>query len=1200
MHGTQLLPEQLTPEQIKLLAEAAELRPAIEAREKFYGFRRYMRPDMKWNWWVQVVCLELQQFYVDLMAGKRPKMALMAPPQHGKAQLKVVPVLATTGWTTHGQLKVGDRIFHPGGATTRVVALSEDVEIDYAVELSTGETVYCHGLHEWTVNDKRARRRGDHWKTLETQELMREGCLVGGERGKRGSRYRWALPKVEPLQGVPQQLPVAPYALGVWLGNGTWDQPVITQAIGDEAPIAEMQRLGYGVSTDQKHPTIDIRQFNFANYAGRRSLREELRSLGWSMPSNPKPGTQREPKRIPERYLIAPLLDRLELLAGLIDTDGYVYHKNGRVVFVTTDEQLKNGFCQLLATFGWHGAVDLTPPHKSSFGIEGVKDCYYIGFSPTLPIPCKLKRKQLQRVFDKPKPIVIRSITKSEKSYGTGRCITVDAPDGLYLVGHTLQPTHNSWAAQDFMAWVAGKNPDLKIIFSSYSEDLGTTSNANLQRLMKSEKYQRVFPETRIDVHGWACNQSLIEFVDRRGSFRNTTVDGPINGMELHLGVIDDPHKGRAEAMSKAVREKTWSWFVDDFGARFAANSGMLILMCLTGDTQVTMADGSWKPLQTLEVGDEVKAWTPDGLVNRHVTAVVPQGEDDVLELRTEGSLVRGNARHPFLVWREDETTEWVRLGDLQRGDLIVQSAHFDAGNNRDFTVDEAWALGFMFGDGWVTKNNKLTKGYNKQGLTGKTYETASWVTCVASKEPNYPERTKRAIEILQRKFGCTFKQTRFGYWRCEKAELGRWLYAYGLQAGAKNKRVPHVLYQQISYLRKAFLDGFAAADGSLEERGEYSVQAINLSNRLLVDDLRHLARSLGHRVRNVSEQRRKLDYALPPNSLVAQEWFSANFGYHWKTVTSQPLRLARVKSIKPCGRAEVFDISVAGEANFLADGLVAHNTRWHVDDLLGRYLEKFPETRIVRFPAIAEENEYCNPTEPDTPTRRRGQALFPAVKPLRFLLERKKLMTELSWESEYQQNPIVLGGGLFPIDKLQTLNMFDRNEVRQTVRYWDKAGTEGGEGAYTAGVLMHAMKNKTYVVGHVVRGRWGALEREEQIKAWAKIDRDNWGWGYEIYVEQEPGSGGKESAEATIRNLPGYRVFCDRVTGKKEIRAEPFAAQVQGGNVRLLAGPWQGDFLAELEAFPNGKYKDQVDACSGAFAKLTGDGYYNIDSLAS
>ena len=100
--------------------------------------------------------------------------------------------------------------------------------------------------------------------------------------------------------------------------------------------------------------------------------------------------------------------------------------------------------------------------------------------------------------------------------------------------------------------------------------------------------------------------------------------------------------------------------------------------------------------------------------------------------------------------------------------------------------------------------------------------------------------------------------------------------------------------------------------------------------------------------------------------------------------------------------------------------------------------------------------------------------------------------------------------------------------------------------------------------------------------------------------VEQEPGSGGKESAEATIRNLIGFRCFADRVTGNKVIRAEPFAAQVQGGNVRLVAGNWHYAYLDELESFPNGKFKDQVDASSGAFARLTSKPAYNLDAMAT
>jgi hypothetical protein len=199
--------------------------------------------------------------------------------------------------------------------------------------------------------------------------------------------------------------------------------------------------------------------------------------------------------------------------------------------------------------------------------------------------------------------------------------------------------------------------------------------------------------------------------------------------------------------------------------------------------------------------------------------------------------------------------------------------------------------------------------------------------------------------------------------------------------------------------------------------------------------------------------------------------------------------------------------------SRFAKDGaLLIVMTRWHTDDLLGRFLEKFKrEVRVLRYPAIAEHDELH---------RRNGEALFPEHKPLEFLLERRKLLTEASWESIYQQNPIVVGGGMLPVEKLKVVPHFDRTKVTHTVRYWDKAGTEDG-GAYTSGVRMHSMSDGTFVVSHVVRGQWGALEREEKIKAWTEVDASEFG-SYEVYVEQEPGSGGKESAESTIRMLAG------------------------------------------------------------------------------
>jgi predicted phage terminase large subunit-like protein len=81
---------------------------------------------------------------------------------------------------------------------------------------------------------------------------------------------------------------------------------------------------------------------------------------------------------------------------------------------------------------------------------------------------------------------------------------------------------------------------------------------------------------------------------------------------------------------------------------------------------------------------------------------------------------------------------------------------------------------------------------------------------------------------------------------------------------------------------------------------------------------------------------------------------------------------------------------------------------------------------------------------------------------------------------------------------------------------------------------------------------------------------------------------------------LRGFRVFADKVTGAKETRAEPFAAQVQGSNVWLLAGRWNSDFWDEAEAWPNGRYRDQIDACSGAFNRLTGRPVYNLEAMAN
>jgi predicted phage terminase large subunit-like protein len=138
----------------------------------------------------------------------------------------------------------------------------------------------------------------------------------------------------------------------------------------------------------------------------------------------------------------------------------------------------------------------------------------------------------------------------------------------------------------DFISWLAGKNPDCRTIYTSFSERLGVRANLRLQRLYDSEIYQELFPQTQINksnsvtISGqYLRNREILEYCNTTGYFRNTTVGGSITGESLDLGVIDDPIKGRKEANSLTVRDGVWDWFTDDFLTRFSEEAGLLCIL---------------------------------------------------------------------------------------------------------------------------------------------------------------------------------------------------------------------------------------------------------------------------------------------------------------------------------------------------------------------------------------------------------------------------------------------------------------------------------------------------------------------------------------------------------------------------------------------------------------------------------------------
>lgn len=213
-------------------------------------------------------------------------------------------------------------------------------------------------------------------------------------------------------------------------------------------------------------------------------------------------------------------------------------------------------------------------------------------------------------------------------------------------------------------------------------------------------------------------------------------------------------------------------------------------------------------------------------------------------------------------------------------------------------------------------------------------------------------------------------------------------------------------------------------------------------------------------------------------------------------------------------------------------------------------------------------------------PRTEEGELLFPDRFPAEVVERDKKAMGEYAVAGQNQQRPAPRTGGFFDWEKLEIVQAAPR--ITEWVRYWDKAGTEGG-GKRTAGVRMGRGVDGLFYVTDCVAGQWGATNREAVIRQTAQVD----GQTVRIWIEQEPGSGGKESAESTIANLAGFSVYAERPTGDKELRAEPYAVQVAAGNVRLVAGEWNQLFIDEHKTFPRGKFKDQIDAASGAFNKL-------------
>lgn len=264
---------------------------------------------------------------------------------------------------------------------------------------------------------------------------------------------------------------------------------------------------------------------------------------------------------------------------------------------------------------------------------------------------------------------------------------------------------------------------------------------------------------------------------------------------------------------------------------------------------------------------------------------------------------------------------------------------------------------------------------------------------------------------------------------------------------------------------------------------------------------------------------------------------------------------------------------------------LVLIQTRWHEDDLAGRILpdDWNGESGMVMCKDGNEWEILCLQAQCETDSdplgREPGQYLWPEWFTQNHWAQFKS--DTRTWGSLYQQLPKPRQGNLFLPDMIQTLDAMPAGRITW-VRGWDLAATEGG-GDYSACPRMGLHEDGRIIIDDARRVQYEPNRRDTWIKSIVTGD----GRTVTQDFPQDPAAAGKVQVSALTKMLQGFRVFFSPESGSKELRAEVFASQVNGGNVYFLRGDWNAPLRNELRGFPSGTYDDWVDGCSRAYSRL-------------
>jgi len=910
------------------------------------------------------------------------------------------------GFKTIQELEVGDFVYGPDGKATRVIDKSEvwhNREV-YEITTSDGEVIKCDGGHLW--NFRSDTKIGAPHKNATARKLA-----LWDKKSKP------CLPRHAAVQYPHTKLPVDPYVLGAWLGDGTTGLGRMTSHPYDMPFMREQfENVGYTTTTLTSPYSFGI-----------KGLRAELHKL-----------QVRDNKHIPQQYLTASIPQRMALVQGLMDTDGDV-SEAGQCSFNNTNKKLAEQFRELIHSLGVKAKIhcyqDKRPNHNPVYRVTyKLKNC------------CRMPRKN-ERTYT-PTDKRCRSIKVWKTTdFASMQCITVEREDGLFLVGRGYVVTHNS----EQEAALAEVNPE--------------------------------------------------------------------------------------------IYDKTYEWYTSGPRQRLQPGGAIIIVMCMTGDTRVLLANGKEKELHSIKVGDEVATYDSGKITTSKVLNWQSNGFDFTYRITTNcGTIVYANERHPFLV-DNNGVRQWIRLKDLKKGMLLVatrtvEDPHEHKQDREDF-VPHAKQHAHTTRITLAHRTYHLVHTASGKGLhvlkkaVMNLYPAKGCVPCTTTKQRGVLENAQQPQNIEEIS--------------ASSPDMG--LTAQGILSYLKPKKV---FVQCVKSLRDRML-------------GRTGVENCVLTTATKQEKLE------GCYVMT----------ATSPSGMVKQKQSCS------VPQNTYEIILEEITDVTPYGYEEVFDVEIERTENFIANGLVSHNTRWSKKDLTGRVLKSAAQRNdegweIIEFPALLPS----------------GRPLWPEFW-VKSELEALKLeLPNSKWMAQYQQQPTSEESAIIKREWWNKWEKDDPPSCEFVIQSWDTAFLKTQRADYSActtwGIFYRedatGKKQANIILLDVLKERMEFPELKETAKQMYKE------WEPDALIVEAKASGAPLVFELRATGIP-VQEFVPSRGNDKIARLNAVSDIFASGRVWVPETSWAEELVDEVASFPAGDHDDLVDSMTQALLRFRRGGFLQLDS---